>query len=125
MLDWDGVDTKKLIMRPSYEEAMWVMPNQLIKDQIKASADEDDSTLEADADKRKVQDVTMVELEKAVITEGTKEEKNPIAEALTEIITDELGIGDHSMASAVIDALTSDPALPKPKAKVFVNTITR
>jgi type IV secretory pathway TraG/TraD family ATPase VirD4 len=125
MFDWAGVDTKKLIKRASFEMAQWVMPNQLIQEQLKASTDDADTSLEADVDKRKVQEVTMVELENAVTTEDKADENNPMAEIFTEVIADELGIGDHAIASAVIDALTSDPAKPKPKAKVFVNTITR
>lgn len=125
MLDWDGTDTSKIIQRPNYEEANWVKPNQLIHDQGVEESETLVSEQVPEIEKRKVQEVVAVELEKVVQPEGQSSESSPLTEAATHHIAETIGIGDLATVGTIVDSLASDPAKPKPKAKVFVNTITR
>jgi len=124
MMDWDGTDTSQLKQRESYEEAEWVKPSYLTHELILDAAEVLEQKQELE-EKRKVQDVAIVELEKVVQANVKSEVESPLTEAVTHHIASEMGIGGLATATSVIDSLTSDPAKPKPKAKVFVNTIAR
>lgn len=124
MMDWEGIDTKKLIQRHSYEEANWVRPGYTTHDELADAAEALEQKQEQE-EKRKVQEVAIVELEKVVQASGNMELEGPLTEGVTHHIANEMGVGGLATAASVIDSLSSDPAKPKPKARVFVNTISR
>lgn len=124
MLDWDGVNTRAegFKQQEGYQEAQWVMPSNLIQSQLKPLSEEPEQTEEQE--KKKVQDVSIVEVEKVIQDDGKTESANPLSEVLNEHITEAVGLDGLASAATLIDALVSD-SKPKPKTKIFVNTITR
>jgi Type IV secretion-system coupling protein DNA-binding domain len=130
MLDFEGVDAKKLITRKSYMEAEWVKPNALIQFQnqiaIKVPQQIVDAEIEQveEVEKKKVLEVTQVEIEMPLLNAEQAQVKteNRLLDAAEHAIDEILGDGMGSAVSIVLDDLLDSK--PKPNLKVSVSTVS-